>query len=214
MTGFIIKLIAVLSMAVDHVGFAFELPTFTRVIGRLAFPLFAYLVAEGCTHTRNMNKYLRNLGIFAIISHAPFTWVLGLPLFPLYHTNIFFTLFLGVACCAAYKKIATLSANKILPLLPAIPLIYLGDVLRVDFGMVGVAVVFALFMAKEPIAKLAIILAAMYVLYWPHAWFFFGSVAALPILYFYNGKRGYEMKMAFYWFYPAHFALLGVMAWL
>jgi hypothetical protein len=237
MTGFAIKLIATFSMLVDHIGNAFGLPFFMRLIGRVAFPLFAFLVAESCTHTKSINKYLRNLAIFAIISHVPFAMMLGIPVLSLRYTNIFFTLFLGTACCACHKKITSLTKNKIFPVIPAIPLVIMGYVLRTDYGWFGVALIFALYLAKNRAAKLGIMFAGMFFLYWFRPaltiaavlsvnvsdalrgiigtrdfGFFIASLVALIIFYFYNGKRGREIKMAFYWFYPVHLMVLAVLA--
>lgn len=79
MSTFTIKLIAIIAMLIDHAGAIFispstnpELYTVARVIGRLAFPIFVFLVVEGFFHTRDVKKYLKRLGIFALISEIPF----------------------------------------------------------------------------------------------------------------------------------------------
>ena len=76
MTAFVIKIIASICMLLDHIGVVFgtqmaELyswPVIFKSIGRIAFPIYAYMIAQGCKHTKNINKYLFRLGIFALIS--------------------------------------------------------------------------------------------------------------------------------------------------
>lgn len=113
LTGFHLKLIALVTMIVDHVGAVFPTPDALRVIGRLAFPIYAFLIAEGCRHTRNRQHYLMRLGLFAMISEVLFDWAFGailgderLPKMDfLRHTNIFYTLFFAVAAIHIYETL-------------------------------------------------------------------------------------------------------------
>lgn len=119
MTAFTLKIIAVVAMLVDHIGAAILRNTgvfvdyplvydISRYIGRIAFPIFAYLIANGCRHTKNINKYLLRLGILAILSEIPFDIAFnnGNINF-LRQTNVFYTLFLGVASIAIYEYLKT-----------------------------------------------------------------------------------------------------------
>lgn len=128
MSTFVLKLIAIITMLIDHIGAVFipgnsQLYLLMRIIGRLAFPIFAFLIVEGFFHTSDIKKYLTRLGIFALISEIPFDlafysgWfsnsggnirsdLKGMFRDPalfetvagrfLEHQNIFFTLFLGL----------------------------------------------------------------------------------------------------------------------
>lgn len=101
LTAYHLKLIAVVTMLIDHVGLAL-LPqvTFLRIIGRIAFPIFAFLIAEGCRYTSSRWKYALRLGLFTLISQVPYVLGLYPDNFPkgiLWQLNIFYTLFLAVA---------------------------------------------------------------------------------------------------------------------
>ena len=117
LTAFHLKVIALVIMVVDHTAAALEiipmpLNTFLRRIGRIAFPIYAFLVAEGCRHTRSREKYLLRLGVFALISEIPFdlafdsnwrTGVLGIDF--LDFTNVFYTMFFAVACIHIWETL-------------------------------------------------------------------------------------------------------------
>ena len=116
-TGTTLKIIAIVAMFIDHFAAIFvqgyyysvsataEPPqnveiimTVMRAIGRFGFPIFAFLLVEGFTHTRSVKKYALNLGIFALISELPFNLgFMGVLFYP-YYQNVFFTLLLGLLC--------------------------------------------------------------------------------------------------------------------
>ena len=102
-----LKLIAVLSMTVDHVGAVFfpEYPVF-RWIGRMAFPLFCYCMTVGLLYTHDIRRYLARLGVFALLSQ-PF-WILAFNaddfLGNLLNFNIFFTLFVSLLAMWGFKE--------------------------------------------------------------------------------------------------------------
>lgn len=106
MTGFHLKLIALTTMFIDHIGAVFfPQVTLLRVIGRISFPLYAFLIAEGCRYTRNRGRYALGLGVFALISELPYDLALHPEFLEnglwgqnfLFQTNIFYTMFFAVA---------------------------------------------------------------------------------------------------------------------
>ena len=118
LTAFHLKLIALVTMIIDHVTavlVSFRYPLFytiLRGIGRIAFPIYAFLIAEGCRHTRNREKYLLRLGVFALISEIPF----DLAFYPGFRTgvlwrdflsvtNVFYTMFFAVACIHIWESL-------------------------------------------------------------------------------------------------------------
>ena len=74
MSSFVIKIIACITMLLDHIKYSS--PVFenfaTEYLGRLSFPLFAFLIAEGYTHTKNLKKYYKRLFVFGLLSQIPF----------------------------------------------------------------------------------------------------------------------------------------------
>lgn len=117
LTAFHLKVIALVTMIVDHVAAALvsvRLPVypFLRGIGRIAFPIYAFLVAEGCRYTRSREKYLLRLGVFALVSQVPFVmaffpswWEDALWRNFLEMTNVFYTMFFAVACIHIWETL-------------------------------------------------------------------------------------------------------------
>lgn len=88
----ILKVIAIISMLIDHIGLLF-FPQYEilRILGRIAFPIFAYQLAVGYRHTSSKRKYMSRLWVFALVSQIPYTLV-----FDTYDFNIIFTLLLAI----------------------------------------------------------------------------------------------------------------------
>lgn len=113
LTGFHLKMIALACMVCDHTAAALLSPfdgcySVMRMVGRLAFPIFAFLVAEGCRYTRSRERYLLRLGIFALVSEIPFDlafWMEPGRVNFWDFTNVFYTFFLAVACVHIYETL-------------------------------------------------------------------------------------------------------------
>ena len=146
MTIFVIKIIACITMVFDHIKYAIPITEnwITVYLGRVAFPLFAFLITEGYMHTSNLKKYIERLIVFGLISQIPFM---------LFRTlvgewkmlNIMFTLLLGLLAITAYDKIS----KKYISIPICIVLIILGELLKVDYGWFGVALVLILYVFKK-----------------------------------------------------------------
>ena len=95
--SFTLKMIAMLSILADHIGVVFfpEQILF-RVIGRLAFPIFAYTLVEGFFYTHDIKKYMCRIGILALLSEIPFDLTVSGKILEFGHQNIFFTLSIGL----------------------------------------------------------------------------------------------------------------------
>jgi hypothetical protein len=197
-------------MAIDHIG-AVLYPDLTvlRMIGRLAFPLFAYLLILGMGSTRNVRNYFIRLFSFSFISQVPFILALGYE--PLEYFNIFFTLSSGLVFIYFFKKT---SPYAFVP-------VVVSFVLRFDYGIYGIAMIGCMQMLKDNtkfgVAAL-VLLNALFLVPWNIQ---FLSLSALPLVLLHktgylkiereiNEKISYPRwrKYFFYIFYPLHLALL------
>ena len=228
-----LKIIACASMLIDHAGVVFGGSLMYRAIGRVAFPIYAYMIAQGCKHTKDIKKYMLRLFIFALISEVPFDiahsngytfYIACADINFISSTNIFYTLFLGVSGIAVYEKLRSKgqawfsSAPAVLvsaaSTVAALPFIAAAYFLDTDYGMFGVVWIFALYVA-DPENRLtrALVLAAGIVYrywVWIDTYVYVLAFALLAVLFvsLYNGEQGPRVKWAFYVFYPAHLAVL------
>ncbi len=209
MTGFWLKIIALVTMIIDHTGLLMGNVLIMRAIGRIAFPIYAFLVAQGCHKTRNIKKYMLRLGIFALISEVPFDLVAGRALFVLSKQNIFWTLLLGVLTIFVLGR--DIKTYIKYPL--AAICIAAGDLLYTDYGTKGIVLILALYFLDTRALQLmviAVFAAVTYIgldigMYMLFAGF---TALTLPIIWLYNGERGYrDPHYLFYWAYPAHLLL-------
>lgn len=204
MTGFQLKLLAMLAMTADHIGAVFfpEIPLL-RWIGRLAMPVLCFFIGEGLRHTRSPRRYLLRLTWFALLSELPFDLAFygGIEWG---HQNVYFTLALGLLALWAIQSRGM--EGWLLALTAALA----AELLGCDYGMYGVLLILLLdrfhSARSEQLAAAALLNLA-----------FFGlqtqtlSLIALPLLWLYNGKRGRDDRRLFYLYYPAHLCVLGIL---
>lgn len=212
--GTVLKLIACLSMFMDHLGaVCFSGMMGFRIIGRLAFPIYCFLLVEGAVHTHDMKKYILRMGIFALISEVPFDLAFYHRLVYTGHQNVFFTLGLGLlAIWFLEHPIEQLDIPDVLyKLLVIIAAGLIAEFFNTDYGFTGIAVICIFYylrgqpQLKYPIA--VILLAAI------GGVEVYAVLALIPIL-LYNGQRGRQtkaMQYGFYIFYPAHLLLIAAL---
>lgn len=182
-----------------------------QIIGRLAFPIFCFLLVEGFLHTRSVFKYACRLGIFAVISEVPFDLAFcGIPFFWGYQ-NIFFTLFIGLLTMLAFRCISEkfkihFALKLPLYILALIAGLAAAEKLYTDYGARGVLGIMAIYIFRK--VKWQQILAGCVAFLWEIT----APLAFIPIA-FYNGKRGLKLKYIFYAFYPVHLFLLYLAAY-
>lgn len=216
-----LKLLACLLMLIDHIGFLNLVPgcyTELRTIGRLAFPIFCFLLCEGFLHTRNRGKYMLRLAIGAVLSEIPFNLLVSGQVFCIYKQSVMLTLLLAFCMAILMEK-----TDKIpLKLLLIVPFYLLADLLRTDYGGAGILMV-AIFLLTENLPhKLLwqtglLLLAQFFVGGWKLDIFgipvpiqVFAVLAMVPIA-LYSGKKTTHSRViqwAFYLFYPVHMAIL------
>jgi hypothetical protein len=201
-----LKLIAIVTMTVDHVG-AVLLPNISwlRIIGRIAFPIFAYQIAVGYLHTHDLHRYIRRLLLWGIVSQ-PITMLA----FRETEFNIMFTLALGLLAIWGWDKKkwrAVLLALVLSVLTIRIP--GLGHSFGgVEYGAYGILLCLAdfIFIGQwERLATANFVLHAFSVFLWQVQ---VCAVLSLPFILFPPRIRLKRLSWQFYAYYPAHLAVL------
>lgn len=212
-----LKIIACITMLLDHIGAVLVPSMGLRVIGRISFPIFCFLLAEGTHYTRNRKEYGRRLLFGVLLSEIPFdllffgriTWE---------HQSVMVTLLLGFLYTMAMTNLPEMGHRLLL----LIPFAFLGELLRCDYGGWGVATV-GLFVITRNVPNRRLCQALGLVLL---GWMIGGravvigslsiprqafcAVAMVPIC-LYGGQKKTDWVWArrmFYVFYPAHLLVL------
>ena len=203
LNNFTLKMIAILAMAIDHIG-AVLFPQYDifRIVGRIAFPIFAFTLVEGFMHTKDIKKYMLRLGVLALISEVPFDLVFfGTPL-EFGHQNVFFTMFLGIAMRYLFLKNVSIWRQFVV----VFGMLLLAELLRTDYSSAGLFTIFMFYQWRgSNLLKLAGM--AFVNLFYLGGLQGYACFAAIPIA-MYNGERGPKCKWFFYWFYPVHLLVI------
>jgi len=231
-------MIAVITMLIDHITAIFISTNSVfylvgRIIGRLAFPIFAFLLVEGFFHTRSVKKYLTRLGIFALISELPFDLAFYNSLFAgadikadlsnmfkdaevfdlvigrlLEHQNIFFTLFIGLSAIwlmslVEKKYSKNLVYVNIINALITVGFALIAAFINADYKFMGILLIVAFYLFRGSKALLTLSMLVLSTSIYQA----FAVLSIIPIG-FYNGKKGKSMTYFFYAFYPVHLFIL------
>lgn len=195
-----------------------------RGIGRIAFPVFAFLLTEGFFHTGSKKRYLMQLGIFCLISELPYDLAFYGRIY-WRKQNIYLTLFLGLLMIWMLEKVKEeiraveseqkedvwwKAAVRALKGISAFLLVigvfgFVAEKLHSDYGMRGIALIFLFYAGRGNLFSCVL----GYLLYWKNPWY----ILAFLIVYCYDGTRrirGRGMKYFFYAFYPLHLLILGL----
>ncbi len=215
--GSMLKLIAVITMIIDHtasvllrysdtaflsiMGRQIDLYTAMRMIGRISFPIYAFLVVEGFLHTRNVKRYAGNLLLFALLSEIPWNLEHSGKLF-FYTQNVMFTLFLGLLGIWVIREYHD-DKKKEIGLLLVLMVISMYS--RADYGSSGFGFIVMLYLLREKMLYQAVVGTCFL------SEGLVAGAAFIPIA-MYNGKRGFirhaALKYAFYAIYPLHMLAL------
>ena len=213
--GTMLKIIAMVSMVFDHVGdLFFPGVMWLRMIGRLAMPIFSFCIAEGYAHTRDKNRYLLRMGIFALISEVPFDLAFeGKVGFG--HQNIMLTFFLSILALKIFDLIRGEEPRNIgktvLGTLAVLVMAGLALLLKADYTIFAVIAVFLFYVLRNrhPLVRSGVGVAFL-ALTRTMGYYCTTGFSLIPLL-LYNGKRGRGLKWLFYAFYPGHLLLLFVL---
>lgn len=195
-----------------------------RAVGRMAFVLFAFMIAEGFYYTKNRSRYCLQMAVFALLSEIPFDLALSGAWYEPKSQNVYFTLFLGVAALCLMER----RKGKVPKLGILAAVCVLAAVLRTDYMFMGVLLIAVFYFLRgrylqQVIAGTVVIYAGIVAVYFVR---YSGQgytlaacaksglremygAAAFLLLAFYHGKKGKRLpKLAGYAFYPAHLLLL------
>lgn len=219
-SGSTLKIIALITMLIDHVAATllariiivngydealYNCYYVMRKIGRIAFPIFIFLMIEGFAKTRSKGKYMLRMAAFAVISEIPFDLAFSAEVLEFSYQNIFFTLLIGMLVMWAFDYIGKKDWNMWVQLglcmLVFVAGMELAEVLHTDYGAKGIMCIVVIYLFRWN--RLLQIAAGSVAFLWEIP----APLAFVPIA-FYNGKRGLKLKYIFYVFYPLHLIIL------
>ena len=227
-----LHILAMAFMLMDHL-WATLLPAqeWLTCVGRIAFPIFAFMAVEGYFHTHNLKKYLLRMLIFAVISEVPFDLMYGGTWFYPVHQNVIWTLMMGLVGIHLMETVRKKKSTFVYILVSAIVVILgglLGTLSMVDYYGIGVLTVFIFYFFRQ--RKWWCLLGQMLALYWVNVELLGGlmypirlfgmefelcqqglALLALLPIWLYRGRQGYHSKPFQYFcyaFYPIHMLVI------
>ena len=176
-----------------------------RTVGRIAFPIYCFLLVEGFVHTHNVKGYLGRLVLFGLLSEVPFDLAFFRTPFDPSAQNVYWTLALGVLAMAGLKHFEKPDGSASWKgLLCAAGCTLAALLACTDYNGIGVLIICALYLTRGDRKRQCIVGAVLF------AWELTAPLAFV-LVWFYNGQRGAcspLQKKAFYWFYPVHLSVL------
>lgn len=216
MNSFYLKIIAIILMLIDHLSVILpqEIGMICKIIGRLAFPIFAFLLVEGYFYTKNIKKYISRLVIFGAISQIPYIFY-----FHNGYLNIFFTLATGLVTMyiSDYKFHNKKDTNTEIQVILIVGIMILAEILHIEYGIYGIMTILIFKLLKDDFKGIVRGQALINGVYCLMAfitsvnWLVLSqglAVLALPIIKKYNNEKGKSLKYFFYVFYPLHITIL------
>lgn len=223
-TGSTLKIVAMVTMLIDHVaavlltrmyltgwlGAEFYSVIFVlRLIGRVAFPIYCFLLVEGFERTGNFKRYLLRMAAFALISEIPFDLSLTGKFFDIGHQNVMFTMMLGLLAMYGMKWVEEKKpfGEKKLPVQLVIGVVaaVIATLLNTDYSWGGVLCICAIYLFKASNTRKALLGNAFLIM---RSTLEVAALFSVPLIGGYNGERGLKLKYFFYVFYPLHLLLL------
>lgn len=221
MSSRILKIIAIITMTIDHIGlYLMEYGTtyyyVFRAVGRIAYPLFAFFIAEGFFHSHNLKKYfLRLLAYALVVEIAIIVYSLITKDNQILIANVLWPLVMGLLC------LILLSRKEWYLKIMVLPLLVLAEITQIPYGAYGIGtiIIFGIYRDFRLQALFIVIMSILFIDYplleligagslAKYPWIQWFSVLALIPIYFYNGKLGRSSKWFFYIYYPVHLGLI------
>ena len=233
-----LHVMAMIFMLCDHLwGTVIPGNDWLTCIGRISFPIFAFLIVEGYFHTKNLKKYVLRLLVFAVVSEIPFNLAMGSSVFYPIHQNILccFLISLGlIHWNEQAKKKNKVWMRILVGVITVILGYFIGMIAMVDFYQAGILTVLVFYFFRQRIwwSYIGQFVCLWYInvemlggfgyelLLGSKTFFFsrqgFALLALIPI-WLYRGKQGYHSKVlqyTYYAFYPIHLLILGIIKFL
>lgn len=197
-----LKMIALITMFLDHFARIIYPDLYIlKVVGRLAFILYAFLLVEGFTHTKSSKHYFFRLLIFALLSEIPNDLAFGGQWFDTSRQNIFFTLLGGLS------GLMVIDSNKIssdVKILLIVALVTAANLFHFDYYYLGVLQVVCFYVFRTNVLKQFLTVGILNLFYMFRISTQSAAILGLLPIYLYNGERGKKTGILFYIFYPAH----------
>ena len=169
LSGSALKIIAIVTMLIDHIAATviirilkfggyndglYQLYRVMRNIGRIAFPIFCFLLVEGFMHTRDREKYALRLGCFAAVSEIPFDLAFNGKVLEVGYQNVFFTLLLGLLTMMAYDAVMNQSRWSVwkrtaLSTIAILAGMFAAEFLSTDYGALGVLCIMVFYLFRR-----------------------------------------------------------------
>ncbi len=212
-----LKIIACAAMLVDHICLVFFSGSYHALlirgtVGRIAFPLFCFMLCEGFFHTSNIRKYLRNLIIAAIISEPIYDMAFSGTFFDPSEQNVIFTLVLALIMYIAMDHLKSKILLQLLVVFAFAAAAYFTKVDYVQWGIMTCAVFYFFHGAPNYLSGLSAGIPLIM------GYFTYGALLCAIPLFFYDEKKGGRLpsvfKYLFYAFYPAHLAIIALIYFL
>lgn len=240
LSGNQLKLIAVVTMLLDHIGYLlvgqgcvvprmmagepyqdwwmlYSVYSVLRMTGRVAFPVFCFLLVEGFLHTKNWKKYALRLGLFALISEVPFD-LFDTGMAVSWETqNVFFVLFLGLLMLKCLQLLEARMPDGIAGAGLWLELAVIGGfciaawLVRADYNYIGIMLIAVLYLFRRDPVRMCLMGFIWMALMQRTLYLLPGFAAGFLAIYCYSGQRGkWRGKYFFYLFYPVHLLVLAM----
>lgn len=222
LSGNQLKLLALITMTLDHIGLQlFPQVEILRILGRLALPIFAYMIAEGCHYTRSRTRYLAAMAAMALVCQIVYFFAMGslyqciLVTFSLSIALIYLTDHAIRSQSAAAWLAALLGIGAAYFLSNVLPGLLPGTGYGIDYRFAGIVLPVLIYLGRTKREKLLLTALGLVLLALQSGtrqWF--ALLALLPLA-LYSGKRGRRnMKYLFYIYYPAHLVVIWLLGYL